>query len=572
MRAHRMPIYCESVRYNDNLTTSHPLPQAMSEELQFPINVIPGTPPHTHDALDFSYFEQEFYPQGWPTSTTNSYNDTYAKGHLTCQPLFSDDFSQGHASPISPGSSTYSLSPVARMFHDFSFDEQISGTADDPLLGGPICNEEQNALSGTSATISRRGQAAEGLLLTIPGSDPLDELFPPSRSAIDGFDGASLDASFSSVLGLPNPFVDPGHVDENYLNYNDLPPQSNLSPSSISPSYSSRSSSIISPSPISPSPRHHGHRSSSSMSLLSPTDSLSDSGSPVQHRRSYSHGSPYSINVNTNTSAALSPSLLSPPDMLDRNGNISQHRHGHSHRSGSVGGMARDTSALSPTSLLSPDHALQGHSLLQRRHSHSNGSDSRALGNQGPHLRRSRSTTTVRSRSPYERHPEPVPMTDIPASDPQASSSSSPQFVDHAWGSNLSSEPPSPSPSQEDNFRTYAGGSGIGYPILHRDTIASDAVLQASAKRRKKIANYKCGTCDQMLTSRDNLNNHQDAHDGIRRHKCDFCHDRFRTRSVLKRHQKSAKCPASRMLPKKVSQTFPAQSMFLTITLLLSTT
>lgn len=234
--------------------------------------------------------------------------------------------------------------------------------------------------------------------------------------------------------------------------------------------------------------------------------------------------------------------------MPDRRSGTLPHRRSYSNGCGAAG--LASAGAPSPTSLLPPDSLPEGQSLLHRRHSHSNGAHPRTLENYDQPLRRTRSTTTVRNRSPYARNQD-LPKDDFPASDSRGVSPASLQPVDPIWQSSRTPEPPSPSPPGEDIFRTYDDRSGIGYPILHRETIASDAVLLASAKRRKKVANYKCTTCGQLLTSRDNLNNHQDAHEGIRRHKCDYCHERFRTRSVLKRHQKSAKCPGSRLIPKE---------------------
>lgn len=83
-------------------------------------------------------------------------------------------------------------------------------------------------------------------------------------------------------------------------------------------------------------------------------------------------------------------------------------------------------------------------------------------------------------------------------------------------------------------------------PTVVGKQVASDATLMASAKRRMKIAKYLCSFCPQRLTSRSNLIHHEDAHRDIRRFSCEYCPDRsFRTRAVLKRHQKSLRCRKS---------------------------
>lgn len=82
-----------------------------------------------------------------------------------------------------------------------------------------------------------------------------------------------------------------------------------------------------------------------------------------------------------------------------------------------------------------------------------------------------------------------------------------------------------------------------GQPRVQMAKIATEAVLKASKKRRKKVAKFQCNVCSQRLTSKDNLINHMCSHYGIRRFLCEFCQERFVTRGVYKRHQRSAKCP-----------------------------
>ncbi|GLB34411.1 hypothetical protein LshimejAT787_0112950 [Lyophyllum shimeji] len=61
--------------------------------------------------------------------------------------------------------------------------------------------------------------------------------------------------------------------------------------------------------------------------------------------------------------------------------------------------------------------------------------------------------------------------------------------------------------------------SGIHSPDVEEgtphDTIASEAPLIASEKRRKKAANYLCTKCDRFFTTEDNLNFHLEAHEGL---------------------------------------------------------
>jgi len=471
---------------------------------------------------------------------------------LTCQTVHSEHVQRSTSpllgSPITPSSSTHSLSPMSRMFDDFSLDENPSGTSDE-LLMGPLYPEEHDMLNRSSTYVPGGAESSEGLHLRIPtgGRSTLDEQFPSYPSAIDNFDGISLERSFQDFFELAGTIIDRSYpLDENHFNHNECeisPSQSSFSVGSPSSSFHGSGPLSFPASPMSPtSPLFKSGINASSAALLSPEDLPSDGDSSVmQHRRSYSDGSIFSSHLNPGNSAPFSSSPLSPTDnMADRTSTTS---HYHSDTTGFASSTAVEPSQRS---FLSPDH-VPGQSLLQRRHSHSNGTHPRMPENHDQPLRRTRSTMTVRNRSPYARNRE-LSTNDFPAND---GARGSPQPVDPLLQGNHTAESSSQCSSQEDIFRTYDDRSGIGYPILHRDTIASDAVLLASSKRRKKVANYKCTTCGQLLTSKDNLNNHQDAHEGIRRHQCDYCHERFRTRSVLKRHQKSAKCPGSRLIPKE---------------------
>lgn len=200
-------------------------------------------------------------------------------------------------------------------------------------------------------------------------------------------------------------------------------------------------------------------------------------------------------------------------------------------------------SPSSSFSELSSDAEQSSSTGLVRRHSHSirhnhsmsqgSGLDQLRLDSQQLPLRRTRSISVVRSRSPYDRQD---------TSDeyflPSPSRSPAPPFPEPE----IPDFGPSPQISittasdDSDESQTTPSGSGT------RETIASVAVLRASEKRRTKKANFKCPICGNALTSKDNLNNHIDAHNNVRRHTCDHCGDRFRTRSVLRRHQGSNKC------------------------------
>lgn len=77
---------------------------------------------------------------------------------------------------------------------------------------------------------------------------------------------------------------------------------------------------------------------------------------------------------------------------------------------------------------------------------------------------------------------------------------------------------------------------------LFRKRIATSGVLKAAEKRRQRVPAFKCPICNYSLTSKDNLKNHINAHNGIRPFECDTCSKKFGTRSVLNRHRKSLKC------------------------------
>ncbi|KAG6917508.1 hypothetical protein DXG01_002255 [Tephrocybe rancida] len=503
------------------------------------IHVIPpDTPPEFCGDLPQYELGQSEFSQTWPTSV--HIDESYMKDRnlsLSIPHPYQNQQVQGSpylSSPISPSSSTHSLSSpsgLSAVFGEFSIGEGWPG--DEPVIGldGSFSwNPEQDVLAQSSSISSKdRIASTDGLQLTIPVGtlDSFDNFHPNSSSATEEEDFSKI---FNDTINFDDASNNAGH------DLSDLSPsQSDFS--SYASSQHGESSFNISAS------RSSGMQAYSLLedaSLLSPPPH----NVPGLQRRHSSHiGSRRPTNPGTNASS--SP-LLSP------DGHESKHHRRHSHSLGNASNSFMDPSLASSSS--SPNLAMHGNNDntflktgdLQRRYSHPNARQGYDGDTDQP-LRRHRSSTSIRTRSPYARphEIEPVEAHPSPISEARFSPRSDTRTPEH-------SAPPSPLPqSESDMFRRYDNASGIGYPILQRETIASDAVLQASAKRRKKAATYECGTCGQKLTSRDNLNNHLDAHTGIRRHRCDYCHERFRTRSVLKRHQKSLKCPASRQDLKK---------------------
>ncbi|KAF5382224.1 hypothetical protein D9615_004266 [Tricholomella constricta] len=505
----------------------------MSNEL-CPINVIPDTPPLA-SALELLDCEPSFYDN---------------KGHLSYQGLNSYEGSSAYLnSPISSGSSSRTLSPISQMLDSFSLSETLPGGVDEPLICDSIWAGDHNVLSAASASISARTTATEGLHLNISHNQS-ETLYPSNPSPIDiSISLEEFDNLFrrnSSAMSM-NPNIS---SDEDYFQGTDselYSSQFQEASSSLPPLQDAWSLSSLSPSPLFPTPSSLSCGTSApSSSLLSPT-SLPD----ANRQRRYSHSDVNARNGPAKYSTSICTFLLSPNSQTtDGTNSLFERRHTLSNGNASSSPEKYDPSASSSISR-SSDTFSDGNNVLQRRHSHSQGSQPRLLADDTQPPRRWRSTTAVRCRSPYARTRELTPT--INHLTPDSSPGPTSLIPVERCESNRTPESPSPSSSQ-DIFRSYDGRSGVGYPMLQRDTIASDAVLEAAARRRKKPATYKCGTCNQLLTSKDNLKNHQDAHDGIRRHKCMYCPERFRTRSVLKRHQKSTKCPASRLLVKKQSQ------------------
>ena len=122
--------------------------------------------------------------------------------------------------------------------------------------------------------------------------------------------------------------------------------------------------------------------------------------------------------------------------------------------------------------------------ICNRRHSHSHDADSTAV----DCLRRIHSAADITADNPdlYSPvwHPDVV-------------------FGDHEVLQHTRSEPPPPPLPLDPSPISDEGGELDHIP---RAKIASDAVLRAAAKRRRKKASFECYMCGNCLTSKDNLN------------------------------------------------------------------
>ncbi|KAG6833359.1 hypothetical protein H0H87_007976 [Tephrocybe sp. NHM501043] len=457
-----------------------------------PIFVIPGTPPERIVELPPPQFNQNDFSQGWTVSSP------YLKGLgrrflvlISTQRRTTDQLSlqipntyqfhpaQGSpylTSPISPSSSAHSLSPsgLASALNDFSLGDQWPG--EESLIDESYSWAADQDVLGDPSSISSRDRlpSSDSLQLTIPVG--VHDYATPATSEEET--NEMLNFFTFEEASLP-------------LDYEDSP---------LQPDFDSHASAQNSDSTLN-FPANHtlSPHALDGTNLLSPA---SLDGSILQRRHSHSQIS--RPHTHHRTASGPASSMLSP-DIHVKN---HQRRHSHSQAvsNNEFGNPTPTSSLLSPT--LTVPNATVGQ--LQRRHSHS--APSRRYGGEVEQpLRRSRSITSARNSSPYAR-PREVESGDAcpsPQSESHLSPHSDTRTPEH-------SAPPSPRPrnsgaEDEDMFRRYDHASGVGYPILQRETIASDAVLQASAKRRKKAANYECTTCGQMLTSRDNLNSEQGA-------------------------------------------------------------
>ncbi|EDR05895.1 uncharacterized protein LACBIDRAFT_302525 [Laccaria bicolor S238N-H82] len=75
----------------------------------------------------------------------------------------------------------------------------------------------------------------------------------------------------------------------------------------------------------------------------------------------------------------------------------------------------------------------------------------------------------------------------------------------------------------------------------NRGQVASDRILECTAKRRKSEGRFRCDArnCGQTFTAKHNLLNHANSHEGWKPCKCDRCGKRLGTPTTLRRHIKN---------------------------------
>ncbi|KAI6025853.1 hypothetical protein F5J12DRAFT_780637 [Pisolithus orientalis] len=80
-------------------------------------------------------------------------------------------------------------------------------------------------------------------------------------------------------------------------------------------------------------------------------------------------------------------------------------------------------------------------------------------------------------------------------------------------------------------------------PSISRGRIATQAMLDANARRRVHDAQFTCGECHQTFTAQFSLKRHQRSHTGERLFQCSIpgCGQKFYNSSDCKRHEKSKK-------------------------------
>lgn len=78
---------------------------------------------------------------------------------------------------------------------------------------------------------------------------------------------------------------------------------------------------------------------------------------------------------------------------------------------------------------------------------------------------------------------------------------------------------------------------------LPRTRVATQAMLEANARRRVHPPQFVCSECGQQFTAQFSLKRHQQSHTGERLHVCSIpgCGQRFFNSSDCKRHEKSKK-------------------------------
>ncbi|KAJ8516629.1 hypothetical protein ONZ45_g6098 [Pleurotus djamor] len=100
------------------------------------------------------------------------------------------------------------------------------------------------------------------------------------------------------------------------------------------------------------------------------------------------------------------------------------------------------------------------------------------------------------------------------------------------------SMPPELYYSQETHQNGWANGSQE--PVA-RSQIATEAVLDASERRRTHPHKYWCQHCRTGFTAKHNLDRHESAHNNEKKFTCELCPSSFTTKADLKRHMEKSK-------------------------------
>ncbi|KAG6820084.1 hypothetical protein H0H93_005513 [Arthromyces matolae] len=454
-------------------STDTPIPFAM-EDVYATIRVIPVTPPsEPHQNLPRIELDHDV-AHTWSAPTMDPFTAPNIKDSLQLQipqPLQGSPYL---SSPASPTSSTHTLSPggLANFFSDITFADHDS----EPLIDDTYhYNADQEVLQD-QASLSTRERDAFSFSIS---PDFINSVYTPSQPIEEDLFGlVNFDASLNGSESSPS--------QQDFGAY--AAPQPLAAPLNFF--------ALSSPAPCSPS------QLAGVDTLLTPPLS----GGGLARRHSFvGHSRPNLIIPG----GGESPSLLSPQGFTNTR-QPRRYSHSHSNSESSISYMVPSDNTLSNSSSLSPDVILGENSTsLHRRHTSAGSGSQRIMGSDDS-LRRSRSTSSVRSRSrsPYAR-PDVAPIDAYPTPNSDVHFSPSGSTRTPEYSAPPSPLPPSPrsftSSGSDDPFRRYDDANGISYPMVQRDNIASDAVLEASARRRKKAATYKCDRCGQMLTSKDNL-------------------------------------------------------------------
>jgi hypothetical protein len=76
-----------------------------------------------------------------------------------------------------------------------------------------------------------------------------------------------------------------------------------------------------------------------------------------------------------------------------------------------------------------------------------------------------------------------------------------------------------------------------------KDVVATDAMIQASARRRTRVANYFCSQCGNSFTTENSRKRHEYSHSGEKPYVCSFtdCGQTFSNDDDRKRHENKSK-------------------------------